>query len=277
MAQFGSRVRRRPPVGRRWHDGCGRDAHERGAGIQVLLVAGATATVSAAIGWDLSGAEHPTHAAVLLFVAAVTALLRIRLSGHDSGLLGTVAGIVILQPPLHVVSENLGAGAAAGSDSSVGHLLVSDGPVAGMQVALSIAIVAAAAVLAKCTLGGSGRTCSGRRSRRPHRPARPAPGAAPRRAGALDRCPLARIVQPGRHRVCRCGCAGSVPSPAAYGLTKQARPARQPTDTHANSMETALRNRSARRTLDHPAGDADSSGSSRPPTIPSATAPAAHT
>jgi len=110
---------------------------------------GVALALTVAVTSDLQGEQNPTHTVVLVLVAAAAALVWLRLSG-STGLGGSVAGVLVLQPVLHEVGELVGAGQAL-DGAGVLHVVVSDGPAAGIQFALSTAIAVAAAVLAQCS------------------------------------------------------------------------------------------------------------------------------
>ena len=119
-------------------------------GFRVIASAGAALSLAAAIGWDLGGAEHPTHTLGLVLVTAVVLLFRTRTSGRGVGMLETSAGAVAAQPAIHIMAESLGVDPDAAGGGLV-HLLMTDGAAVGMQIVLSCAIAGAAAALAAST------------------------------------------------------------------------------------------------------------------------------
>lgn len=120
------------------------------SGFRVLASTGAALSLAAALGWDIGGAEHPTHTVGLVLVTAAVLLFRARTSGPGVGVLETSAGIVAAQPALHMMAESLGVDPDA-AGNGLGHLLVTDGAAVGMQIVLSCAIAGAAAALAAAT------------------------------------------------------------------------------------------------------------------------------
>lgn len=120
------------------------------SGFRVLASAGAALSLAAALGWDLGGAEHPTHTLGLVLVTAAVLLFRARTSGAGVGVLETAAGVIAAQPALHVMAEGLGIDPDAAGSGLV-HLLVTDGAAVGVQIVLSCAVAGAAAVLAAAT------------------------------------------------------------------------------------------------------------------------------
>src|SRR4051794_36663251 len=119
------------------------------SGLPVPLTVGAGLALAAAVAADVSGYEHPTHVLVLVLAVAAAALVRHRWSGA-AGMVGSVAGVVVLQPALDLIGELAPAGSELGG-TGISHLLFAEGPAAGMQVVLSVALVVATAGVAHCT------------------------------------------------------------------------------------------------------------------------------
>jgi hypothetical protein len=118
-------------------------------GLRFALAAAATGTVGLAIAWDLAGDEHPTHTLGLALVVSVVVMLWLRLRGRAAGLSAVVVGVLALQPALHGLGKLLDV-SREHTGHGVLHVLAADVPAAAMQIAVSAALVATFAVLARC-------------------------------------------------------------------------------------------------------------------------------
>ena len=114
----------------------------------LLLCGAATMAAGGALVADVTHGAHPTHSIVLGLVAVVVASLR-RLGRHATAAFPAVSGALAVQPVLHLTSEAVGpdTGAADHRDL-VQHLLVSEVPTAGVQIAVPALAVVAMTVVA---------------------------------------------------------------------------------------------------------------------------------
>ncbi len=94
------------------------------------------------------GGAHPTHSIVLGLVALVVASLR-RLGRRAMATVPAISAALAVQPVLHLMSEAAGPDAAATDHQDlVHHLLVSEMPTAGVQIAVPALAVTAMVVVA---------------------------------------------------------------------------------------------------------------------------------
>jgi hypothetical protein len=119
-----------------------------GAG-RFSLAVGAGIAVAAAVALDVLADEHPTHTLSLGIVAAVVAVLRLHLAGHEN-VLAPVAGALVAQPALHATTKLGGSHDAVGGDGLM-HVVTADGPGTSMQIAVSAVIVVAVAASVRFT------------------------------------------------------------------------------------------------------------------------------
>ena len=119
-------------------------------GSRLPLVIGAIVTFVAAITFDVLAGEHPTHTVGLALVALAVAGLRLRLGGRREGLVSVVSGAVVAQPVLHATAK-LDRGVTHHASGGLLHMLLTDGPGAAIQLAVSAAIVIAVATSGRIT------------------------------------------------------------------------------------------------------------------------------
>jgi len=114
-----------------------------------LLSGAATlALVGALVADATHGAHHPTHSIVLGLVALVVASLR-RLGRRAMATVPAISAALAVQPVLHLMSEAVGPDVAATDHQDlVHHLLVSEMPTAGVQIAVPALAVTAMVVVA---------------------------------------------------------------------------------------------------------------------------------
>jgi energy-converting hydrogenase Eha subunit E len=123
-------------------------ANRTGSPLVLLLNGLAAVTAGGALVADLAFDEHPIHSIVLAAVVAVTAFLRKRAS-RTGTVVPAVSAALAVQPLLHVVSEtDLPHDLGPGHSSPVLHLLVSELPTAGVQIAVPALALAAFTVCA---------------------------------------------------------------------------------------------------------------------------------
>jgi hypothetical protein len=114
-----------------------------------LLSGAATLALGGALVADAThGAHHPTHSIVLGLVALVVASLR-RLGRRAMATVPAISAALAVQPVLHLMSEAVGPDVAATDHQDlVHHLLVSEMPTAGVQIAVPALAVTAMVVVA---------------------------------------------------------------------------------------------------------------------------------
>lgn len=111
--------------------------------IRQATVFAASATIVVAVGSDVVAGGHPWHTAALGAVAAVLAVLRLRIAGEHNGLFAAISAALLIQPVLHAATSlspsnaatvTVGPGhAATEASATVLHVLVA---------ALIVAVVA---------------------------------------------------------------------------------------------------------------------------------------
>jgi hypothetical protein len=124
--------------------------------LPLLLGGAATAAAGVALVADVTHGGHPTHLMVLGTVVGVVAVLR-RLGRRAVAAFPAVAAALAVQPALHWTSETRGPDAAHDHGNVLQHLLVSEVPTAGVQIAVpALGVVAAtlAAHLLWLLIGG---------------------------------------------------------------------------------------------------------------------------
>ena len=108
----------------------------------LLLCSAAAVAAGCALAADVAHGAHPTHVVVLVVVAAVVASVR-RLGRRATAALPTVSAALAAQPVLHVTSEAARPETVAPDHRDlVQHLLMSEVPTAGVQVAVpAVAVI----------------------------------------------------------------------------------------------------------------------------------------
>jgi hypothetical protein len=117
---------------------------------RLLLRGAAIMATGIALATDVGLEEHPTHFVVLGFVAVVVWGLHRRFtrSGFALTTLPAVSAALAAQPVLHLASEAGHPPFGTHDDGSLLHIVMSDAPVAGMQVIVPVVALFAVTVAA---------------------------------------------------------------------------------------------------------------------------------